>query len=673
MTLRALLLCSLSVAALLPAAARAQTTTTELDPVLVIDTGTESPAGTAPAGTAPATTVTADEIAQRQAGSLSDVLRGVPGVATNHAGNLLATNPSIRGFGGGGHMASDPSVQITLDGASTDGGRVYQNITSMLADPALMKSVTVLKGPLASLEYGSGITGGTVAMETITGADLTGDTPGFRFRQLLGANSNGKGWVTSSTLGWQPNDKLDVLFNYTRRAQGRQKDGDGAPIALDGFNVPSTLFKARYRIDAANSVTLSYTQSESSERDVPYGQLSGSAIFGNVNRDREGTVASVAWNYTPDDNALMDLELKYSRSTQQIDIVALDPSSFAARLFAGTFDLQTDRLTLKNTARFSTGSIDHTLRTGLDLSRQSRDTLNGSTPSGEADRVGVFAINEMAFGPDLTVTAGLRLERQTIEGQTSTGTIGPFDTTARTAGIGFEQALGQGFSAFGALTYGEGLASLDVFASRSASRGVLYGTDVQKSRTVEAGLKYSGNSAFIAGDTLSGSVTVYHTQVRDALYGVATSGEYPGFKMRGLEAELRYALDSGLYAQGAVSINNHSELFYSAAGAYAWRDFLYTPANSATITLGKTFDTGWDLSWTLRAADSITLDRGTVTRKAGWGVHDISVRYAPDEGALAGLSVDFGIENVFDRKYTDNLATQPEAGRNVKLTIAKTF
>ena len=188
MTPRALLLCSLSVGALMPSTGITQTTEIELAPVTILAPGPESPAGTAPA-----TTITADEIARRQAGSLSDVLRGVAGVSTNHAGNMLATNPSLRGFGGGGHMASDPAVQMTLDGAATDGGRVYQNITSMLADPALMKSVSVLKGPLASLEYGSGVTGGTVAMETIDGADLTGDQPGFRFRQLLGANSNGSG------------------------------------------------------------------------------------------------------------------------------------------------------------------------------------------------------------------------------------------------------------------------------------------------------------------------------------------------------------------------------------------------------------------------------------------------------------------------------------------------
>lgn len=668
MTPRALLLCGLCTGAVLPSIVLAQTTTTELAPVIILAPGLEGPAGTAPV-----TTLTADDIARKQAGSLSDVLRGVAGVSTNHAGNMLATNPSIRGFGGGGHQASDPAVQMTIDGAPTDGGRVYQNITSMLADPALMKSVSVLKGPLASLEYGSGITGGTVAMETIDGADLTGDQPGFRFRQLLGANSNGKGWVTSSTLGWQPNNKLDVLFNHTRRALGRQKDGNGAPIALDGYNVPSTLFKARYRLDDANTLSFSYTRSESSERDVPYGQLSGSPIFGNVNRDRDGTIGTVAWTYTPDSNPLIDLELKYSHSKQEIDIVALDPNSFAAQLFAGKFDLNTDRITLKNTARFTTGVIDHTLRAGIDWSHQSRDTVTGSNPSGDYTRLGVFAINQMAFAGDLDVTAGLRIERQTIEGTTTTGPVGPFDTTARTAGIGVEKGLGHGISAFGALTYGEGLASLDVFATTSPSRGVLRGTDVQKSRTIEGGVKYSGTDALMAGDTLTASLTLYHTHTRDALYGVATSGEYPAFKMRGVELEARYDLASGLYGQAAVSVNNHSELFYAPAGSFTWRDYLYTPANAATITLGKTWGDGWDASWTLRAADGIRLDRGTVTQKAGWGAHDLALRYAPEAGTMAGFSVDFGVENVFDRKYTDNLATQPEAGRNIKLTVAKTF
>ena len=178
--------------------------------------------------------------------------------------------------------------------------------------------------------------------------------------------SNGRGWVTSSTFAWQPSRRVDFLLNHTRRARDEPKDGAGVATGAVGFNVPSILFKACLRLDDAHSLTFSLDRSTSAERDVPYGQSTGTATFGNVNRDRQGTVGALAWNWDPAGNDLIDMELRASRSRQRIDVTAIDPGSFAARLWAGLYDLEQDRVTLKNTARFDTGPVRHTLRAGLD-------------------------------------------------------------------------------------------------------------------------------------------------------------------------------------------------------------------------------------------------------------------------------------------------------------------
>ena len=72
----------------------------------------------------------------------------------------------------------------------------------------------------------------------------------------------------------------------------------------------------------------------------------------------------------------------------------------------------------------------------------------------------------------------------------------------------------------------------------------------------------------------------------------------------------------------------------------------------------------------MRAADDINLNG---TKYSGWSTHDLLVRYAPHNGALEGFTVDFKVGNMFDRHYQDNLASQPEPGRNFGLTVAKTF
>lgn len=697
MNMRAIFMLSLFSAASLPlmlAAQEAETTkVTKLDEVTLTGEGY----GTT-TGTAPVSTVTAEDITRKQAATLNDALRNSPAVITAARGNILRSLPNIRGFGGTSHMANDPSAQVAVDGISTDGSRVYQNSSDMIVDPALMKRISVLTGPLASLEYGSGIAGGTVAMETINGADMTGDQPGLKFRQLLGANSNGDGWVTSSTLAWQPNAKADFLLNYTRRRLDQQKDGNGALINSPGFNVPSYLFKARYRINEANALVFSLNRSSSAERDVPYGQATGAAAFGNVNRDRKGTVASLAWTFHPAGSDLVDLELKVSRSDQIIDILPVRNAAGAfgaGATFAGRYDMVTDRVTLKNTARFQTGSISHELRAGLDWSHLRRtaygfDRVTGAFnplpdtaygPSGKYTRLGIFAIDNMDFGNDLRVSTGVRIERQKIEGRKFVGpaltTYGPMQTTARNLGLGLEKGLGGGFTAFGSAAYSEGLASLDVFHFTSPTRGgISYGETLQQNRNYEIGVKYAGDSVIASGDRLTASASIYRTNVRNALFGPSTGGtsEYLGYKMQGVELAARYDMASGIYAQGVVTLADHKEQHYTAATGAVWRDYLYNPGNQARLTLGKRWTNGLDVSWSLQAQEKVRIVSGaTTTVHPGWGVNDLNISYTPQSGVLAGATIDFGIENIFDKAYKPTIAYLNEPGRNFKLTISKTF
>ncbi|MCZ4354079.1 TonB-dependent receptor plug domain-containing protein [Roseovarius aestuarii] len=627
-----------------------------------------------PVGTSPAETIDSDRIGARQASSITDAIRDVPGVTVRNSENLLVATPGIRGIGGASYNGGDPGVQVQVDGVDSGGGRVYQNATGAIIDPVLLKSITVLKGPLASLAYGSGIIGGTVNAETINGSDLTGDEPGVKFRQLLGANSNGEGFVSSSTMAWQPNEKFDFLLNYSWRKQGVQEDGNGNDIGLDGYKVPSWLAKARYRINDEHSISLSYSQSESSERDVPYGQLTGTNVFGNVDRDRQSKITNAKWNFDSLDTSLVNLELSYTHSEQLVDIRALDPTSFAA-LFGGTYNLDTDRVKLINTAEFSTGGIQHQLQAGVDWQRQVRDDVSSLLPSGEMQRLGIFALDQMDFGNGFHVSLGLRVDRQEIHGDTYAGpgmTIptGKFKGTAKTAGIGIEQGFGNGFAAFGSYTYSETLPTLDVFAQTSLSRGTIYGDEVQKNRNLEAGLKFSRDSVFSNNDSLRFVASVYQTKIRNSLFGVARSGEYTDFDLRGFEIEADYEHASGIFGRAAANISDHSQLFYNAGAGYVSQDYSYTPADSVSLTLGKRWDSGWQAAWTMRAADDINLNG---TKYSGWSTHDLLVRYAPHNGALEGFTVDFKVGNMFDRHYQDNLASQPEPGRNFGLTVAKTF
>ena len=128
---------------------------------------------------------------------------------------------------------------------------------------------------------------------------------------------------------------------------------------------------------------------------------------------------------------------------------------------------------------------------------------------------------------------------------------------------------------------------------------------------------------------------------------------------QGAELELTYAMENGLYVDLNAAYGE-----YEANNGSPWGN---APANSARVTVGKRINESWDLSWEQVMAENGNNNRG------GYGISNLRATYRPQNGVLAGAEVRLGIENAFDRVYQPNLATQVAAGRNIKLSVAKTF
>lgn len=621
---------------------------------LSLDAGATNTAGTSPAGY-----LDGEAIARSQAGSVNDLLRGVPAVGTSRRGNALALGVTMRGFGGDHHYPGDPATKIVVDGVGDTPGRHYQAASGSVTDPALLRSVEVTAGPLASLEFGSGITGGAISARTLDGSDLTGGADGFKFRQLLGASSNGKGSVSSSTLAWQANSRFDILVNFTRRQQDTQQDGSGTDLVTRGFNLPSLLVKARLKLDDSTTLSFSHNRFESAERNVPGSSTIGIPGLGVVDRDRKGQVNALTWSHNPAGNELLDLELKLSRSDQEHNVRAIS-GGFAIGN-QGDYRIVTDRITLTNTAAFRTGSVSHSLRAGLAWSNEDRTRLRASPASGSDRRLAAFAINTMDFGNDLRGTIGLRLEDQKLDGTTTSA--GPFNNLARTLGAGLEKGLGYGLTGFGSVTYTEGLPGYDLLAGGSGGKK-------PQSRNYEIGVKYAGEGLFAAGDRLTGSVSHYQNYVWNAAYNYNRDLDFRGFEMAA-----DYRMASGTYLRGAVKLTDLQQK--TARGG--WALYEYNMGDSLQLTLGHKFASGLDLSWHSEAQKGIRLGSG---RHAGFGVHDLKASYTAIDGVLAGLTVDLGLENIFDRKYSHSVTPLNsttgapyvyEPGRNLRVTLSKTF
>ncbi|CAN0574554.1 unnamed protein product, partial [Ectocarpus sp. 12 AP-2014] len=443
---------------------------------------------------------------------------------------------NIRGFGANSTYGTDQKVLVLIDGATTGAEELYRIGNQLFTDPQLYKEVSVNRGTIGSFEYGSGVIGGVVRLETKDASDYTGGEVGFRFRQVLEGSSNGEGFVTSSTLAWQPTEQAEFLLNYTLRDQNDQESGDGETIGNSAFKLPSYLIKGRYTFgnDGEHAITASYNDSYSSERDVPYDSFGTSdGIFGNVDRDIHTRVAGLKYEYNPIGNDIINFSANLTYSDQEIDQEYVPGSSPLAP--PGGFPTvnadqryETTKLTLKNVSYFRTGAVSHDLRTGVEFIR--RDRLEAeSAPGGTDDRVAIFAVNDMSYG-GFTVTPAIRYETQKLEG---TGTFVPqdYDNDALMGGLSLMYEFSSGFAVFGSAAYTESLPILDDLGTP------VFMTQPEKATTFEGGVSYAKGSIFSEGDVVRAKVNVYQTGIWD----VTSYLNVGHIDMQGVEAEASYA------------------------------------------------------------------------------------------------------------------------------------
>ncbi|MVO14694.1 TonB-dependent receptor domain-containing protein [Parasedimentitalea huanghaiensis] len=612
-------------------------------------------------GTATAVTViNQEEIDDRQAGTIAELIDSVPGVTLVNGNTPQGSGINIRGFGANGTYGTDAKVLVVVDGATTGAEELYRIGNQLFTDPELYSEVSVIRGTVGSFEFGSGVVGGVVQLETKNASDFTGGEIGVRLRQVLEATSNGAGFASSTIAAWQPTDNLEFLFNYTVRDQDDYKTADGTVVTNSKFRMPSYLVKGRYTFgdDNAHAITLSYNDSTTDEKDVPYdtfGTTGGS--FGNVDRKTHSKIAVLQYDYNPSGNDLIDLSVNLSRSEQAIDQTCL-PATAPHGCFSvvdADHNYETTKLTIKNTAYFLTGSVEHNLRAGIEFSQ--RDRLDApSAPGGSDKRLALFAVDEILVNQNLTLTPALRYETQDIKGDTAPNNAS-YSNDALMGGLSARYEFDSGFAVFASAAYTEMMPIIDDLGTP------LFMTQPEKSRTYEGGVSYTQGDLFSTGDALQVKANIYQTYVWD----VTSYSNVANIDVKGIELEASYSHASGFYAD----FNATSADGTSTTNAGVDSKWIYAPETSARLTLGKRFGEALDVSWELVAAQSTT-GVGNIAL-AGYGVNNLRATYRPQSGAFKGAEFRFGVENILDATYQSQLSTRVAPGRNFKLTMAKTF
>ena len=626
------------------------------------------------------TKVDQEEIDDRQASTVAEIIDSVPGVNLVNGSTPQGSGINIRGFGANSTYGTDQKVKVIVDGADVGAEEIYRVGTQLFTDPALYRSVEVLRGTIGSFEYGSGVVGGVVKLETKDASDFTGGEPGLKIRQTLEATSNGDGLTSSTIFAWQPNENFELLGNYVLRDQNGQIDGDGNAIDNSAFKLPSYLLKGKYTFGSARdqSLTFALTKTSTDEKDVPYDTFSTTGgSFGNVDRQVNSSTAALTYSYNPADNDLVDLDVVLSYADQEINQEYVegsstcdDPSNPCGFPFTpGGFGVvnadlryETTKLTVKNTSLFTTGIAQHELRAGFELIRKDRLDAD-SAPGGRDNRVAFFAIDEIGIGDALTLTPALRYEKSTVKGSTAPND-GEFSTSAWMGGLSARYDFQNGFAVFASGAYTENLPIIDDLGNP------IFREQSEKSRTWEIGASYEGEDVFATGATLSVKATIYQTRIWDVTSSQASGLPFGtpinSIDLEGLELEASYAMENGLYVDLNGTFARGTENQPGGTTA-AWRGI---PADGIQFTLGKKFGEELDLSWEV-IADKRYQDGTDIN--PGFEVHNLRATYKPQAGLLEGAEIRLGIENVFDKSYTRRLSTRPAPGRNIKLTLAKTL
>tara|TARA_B100000678_G_scaffold291620_1_gene309904 strand:- start:354 stop:2360 length:2007 start_codon:yes stop_codon:yes gene_type:complete len=605
----------------------------------------------------PVTVVDQEEIEDRQANTIAELIDSVPGVTLVNGGTPIGSGINIRGFGANGTYGTDQKVAILVDNASVGSEELYRIGTQLFTDPSLYKSVEVIRGTVGSFEYGSGIVGGVVRLETIDASALTGDEPGFAFRQSLGGSTNSNGFNSSSTAAWQPTENLEFLANYSWREQGNQVDGQGNTIENSEFELPSILLKAKYSA-GDHSLTASFTDTETSERDKPYdsfGTTGGS--FGNVDRDTKSNTATLGYNYNPASD-LVDLDVILSYANQEITqecIVGSGPFGCFATVDAD-HRYETTKLTAKNSAFIATGSITHELRTGVEIINKERLTAN-SAPGGDDNRLAVFVVDQIGFGNGFTFTPALRWETSELDPDPALGLTETYEEDGLMGGASLRYEFDNGFAVFGSYAHTEALPILDDLQS------AVFREQSEIADTVEFGASYDKIGVFTEQDFVSLKGNFYKTELTD----VTSYSGVSEVEIQGLELEASYARRSGFYVDFNANFMD-AERTQTSGAQSDWTNF---PANNARITFGKRFDSLLDLSSEFVLADKA--ERDGTEQEPGYLVANLRATVTPEGGVLEGLSLRFSVENLFDHTYTPYLSTRYAPGRNLKFAITKAF
>jgi len=636
--------------------------------------------------------VDSEQIALRQPSSIDDILQWVPNVEFTGGPRRTGMDPSIRGFSG-------PDVIVTVDG-------VRQNFDSghdgrFFIDPSLLREAEVLRGGASAL-YGSGGTGGVIALRTLRASDLleadarAGLQVGSSYRSV---NEEWRGTVTGFA---RPADSVEVLGSVTRRTTGTIELGDGSELDRNDDDILAGLAKVNWSLSQAQQLALSYQRFDNEAREPNNGQGLGDDNL--VDKEVTNDAVSVRWDLDDPDRALLDLSALVYYNRAGVDELRLDDAGAgpAGELLERQVD--TWGLRVENHSRFALApDLRTTLTYGLEGWQNEQegaagDGERGGVPDATSRFAGAFVQAELhwqrpaGLPGEALIIPRVRFDRYDSEAD-SLDLDNEDEATSPSLGISYQplpwlQAFASYDRAFRAPAVGE-LFQTGVHFQIPIGPGVVNrftpNPDLQPQRTStrEFGLGLQFADLVVPGDAVQFKVSRFVTDGEDfidvevdqptpfepcvpfipgACDGVTRAVNVPDAELDGMEIEAAYESARTRIAFGYSTVDGQNETTGEPLG-------VLTPDQWTLDAAFKLPGLGGRLGWRLLAADDFDDVAEPEEARDSYRVHDFYAAWVAQGGPLDGVRVDLALENAFDEAYSRVFTGALQPGRNVSVTL----